>query len=64
MTIGGNQLRGELHPSYGAHLSEEHKEKLKDSVRKEVSQYDLDGNYIATYKSAAEGGKVTGCDSS
>lgn len=64
MTIGGNQLRGELHPSYGTHLSEEHKEKLKDSVRKQVSQYDLEGNYIATYKSAADGQKVTGCDSS
>jgi len=37
MTIGGNQLRGELHPSYGTHLTEEHKEKLKNSVRKEVS---------------------------
>ena len=64
MTIGGNQLRGELHPSYGTHLSEEHKEKLKDSVRKQVSQYDLEGNYIATYKSAADGQKITGCDSS
>lgn len=64
MTIGGNQLHGELHPSYGTHLSEEHKEKLKDSVRKQVSQYDLEGNYIATYKSAADGEKITGCDSS
>ena len=61
MTIGGNQLRGELHPSYGTHLSEEHKEKLKNSVRKEVSQYDLDGNYIATYKSAADAQKTTQC---
>lgn len=64
MTIGGNQLRGEYHPSYGTHLSEEHKEKLKNSTRKMVSQYDLDGNYIATYKSAADGQRATGCDSS
>ena len=61
MTIGGNQLRGELHPSYGTHLTEEHKEKLKNSVRREISQYDLDGNYIATYKSAADAQKITSC---
>lgn len=61
MTIGGNQLRGELHPCYGTHLTEEHKEKLKNSVRKEVSQYDLDGNYIATYKSASDAQKITSC---
>lgn len=64
MTPGGNQVRGKDHPSYGTHLSEEHKEKLKNSVRKQVSQYDLDGNYLATYKSAADAQKITGCDSS
>lgn len=50
-TIGGNQLRGMLHPSYGTHLSEEHTKKLKESVSKKVFQYDLDGNFIAEYNS-------------
>ena len=63
-TPGGNQYSGENHPSYGTHLSEEHKEKLKASVCKEVSQYDSDGNYITTYKSAADASQVTGCDRS
>lgn len=64
MTIGGRQLRGSDHPSYGTHLSEEHKIKLKASVIKQVSQYDIDGNYIATYDSAANAQLATGCDSS
>lgn len=64
MTIGGRVLRGEAHPSYGSHLTEEHKQKLKDSVCKQVSQYDMSGNYIATYSSAASAQQETGCDSS
>jgi len=34
MTIGGSALRGEFHPSYGTHLTEEHKHKLINSVSK------------------------------
>lgn len=36
------------------------KEYSKDTNAKKVSQYDLDGNYIATYKSAREAEKQTG----
>lgn len=64
MTIGGRQLRGIYHPSYGTHLSEEHKNKLVQSVSKQVSQYDINGNYIATYDSATNAQLATGCDAS
>lgn len=64
MTIGGSALRREFHPSYGTRLTEEHKRKLIDSVSKQVSQYDINGNYIATYDSAAKAQVETGCDSS
>lgn len=35
-------------------LSKEHKEKLKNSVRKKVWQFDLDGNFIAEFESCAD----------
>lgn len=63
-TIGGNQYSGELHPSFGKKLTEEHKKKLKDSRVRQVSQYDVSGKFIKTYYSAAEAAKETGIDSS
>ena len=36
------------------------KEYKKDTVEKPINQYDLNGNYIATYKSAREAEKETG----
>lgn len=63
-TIGGNQLSGQDHPSYGTHLTIDHARKLKQSVQKQVSQYDNNGNYIATYQSVTEAGRITGCDPS
>ena len=43
MTIGGSALRGEFHPSYGTHLTEEHKQKIsvaqkgrKESIEKVI----------------------------
>lgn len=63
-TIGGKVLSGKNHPSYGTHLTKEHAEKLKRSRAKEVSQYDLNGNYIQTFDSAAHASLHTGCDSS
>lgn len=62
MTPGGENYSGENHPSFGTHLSEEHKEKLKDSVRKEVSQYTKEGDYVQTFKSAADAAAYFGKD--
>lgn len=64
MTPGGDSYSGENHPSYGSKLSEEHKEKLKDSVRKEVSQYTKEGDYVQTFKSAADAAAYFGKDCS
>lgn len=63
-TIGGHSLRGCNHPSYGTKLNEVHKAKLKASRTKIVSQYSLDGEYMATYDSAAQASIITGADSS
>lgn len=64
MTIGGNSYSGENHPSFGTHLTEEHKEKLKNSVSKEVSQYTKEGDYVQTFKSAADAALYFGTDCS
>lgn len=63
-TIGGHSLRGNNHPSFGHKLSEEHKEKLKASICRQVSQYSISGEYIDSYDSAAQAGLSTETDAS
>lgn len=64
-TIGGKSCgRGENHPSYGTKLSEEHKKKLKASRSQKVWQFDLKGDFIMEFDSAALAQKETGADSS
>lgn len=63
-TIGGNQLSGENHPSYGSKLSDEHKKKLKESVSKKVSQYTLEGDFVQTFDSAADAARYLDSDCS
>lgn len=63
-TIGGHSLRGNNHPSFGHKLSEEHKEKLKASICRQVSQYSVSGEYIDCYDSAAQAGLSTDTDAS
>ena len=48
----------------GHKLTEEHKKKLNQSIMKEVHQYDLNGNFISSFNSAAEAQISTGCDAS
>lgn len=62
--IGGKAYNVCEHPSLGHKLSEEHKEKLKDSIRKTVSCFTIEGKYISTYKSAADAAESNNCDSS
>ena len=60
-SIGGDTNGfGIFHPSYGKKLSEGHKEKLHNSTRRPVCQYDLNGNFIKEYKSMAEAEECTG----
>ena len=63
-TIGGHSLRGSNHPSFGHKLSEKHKEKLKASICRQVSQYSISGEYIDSYDSAAQAGLSTETDAS
>ena len=44
----------------GKKMSEEHKEKLRQVNMKRVEQYDLDGNYIASYESIRDAAKTVG----
>ena len=56
---------GEKNPMYGKHCTEEHKRKIKENHpnRKEVCQYDLDGNYIQTFDSIADAQRAVGIKS-
>lgn len=64
-TIGGSTLgSGVTHPSYGRKLSDAHKDKLKQSVSRIVWQFDLNGNFINEYCSAAQAERITGCGAS
>lgn len=58
---------GENHPLYGTHRSEETKEKIlvSNMVRcTPISQYDLSGNFIASYRSIREASRKTGINRS
>lgn len=61
-TSGGNSIH--INSEVGHCLTEEHKEKLRKSASRVVCQYDLDGNYIKTWESAAEAERYTGAGSS
>lgn len=61
-TNGGNSIY--MNSEVGHTLTEEHKQKLKDSVSQKVWQYDLEGNFITAFDSAADASKATGCNSS
>lgn len=56
---------GEKNPMYGKHCTEEHKRKIKENHpnRKEVCQYDLDGNYIQIFDSIADAQRAVGIKS-
>ena len=58
------RFSGEKDPMYGVHLSptEEMRKKLSDTSSLSVMQFDMDGNYIATYKSRKEAAEVVGGD--
>lgn len=61
-TPGGSSIH--INSEVGHILTEEHKEKLRKSSSRLVCQYDLDGNYIKTWESAAEAQRQLGTDSS
>ena len=46
------KLSKENHPFYGKHHSEKSKNQIRETKYLPVLQFDLDGNYIAEYKSA------------
>ena len=54
----------ENHPLFGTHLSQEHIDLLTqtrvDKLSVAVLQYDMDGNFIAEYKNAAEASEAVG----
>ena len=61
------EKRGEKHPMYGKIHTEETKRKISESLSgekhhnsKRVYQYDLDGNYIASFGSGGEAGRHLG----
>jgi hypothetical protein len=56
------KLSGENNPNYGKHWSEETKQKMSDSSpqKREVVQFNLNGEYIAEYKSLKEAEICTG----
>lgn len=58
----GKLMVGENNPNYGKHHSEESKQKMMmaNKRRKEVIQYDLDGNILAAYNSINEATRITG----
>ena len=54
-TIGGSGHQPEQSGSNkNRKLSKEHKEKLHNSVKKKVWQFDLEGNFITEFESCAE----------
>ena len=53
----------ENHPMYGKPHSKETKEKISNSNKKKINQYDLDGNFIKTWNSAIDVEKELGIDS-
>ena len=58
-------LTGENNPFYGKHLSEEHKNKISQSLGVNgILQYSKDGIFIAEYPSTMEAERLTGCNHS
>lgn len=59
-TIGGDGLHGRDNPFYGKHHSEKTKKlnQLNQPSRKEVYQYDLQGNLITKYDSIGEASRI------
>ena len=53
-----------IQPNTGKHLSETWKEAVAKGVSKSVNQFDLDGNFIASYFGQKEASKITGICSS
>ena len=65
-TIGGASKKIELSGSnVNRRLTEEHKNKLKKSVSKKIWQFDMEGNFIKEWDSAAEASRFynKNCDS-
>ena len=55
-------LSGEKNPNFGKHLSEEHKNKIRENnPSKAVIQLSKDGELIAEYPSTKEAERRTGC---
>ena len=58
-------MKGENNPLYGKHLTEEHKSKLSkahDKRKIPVSQYTIEGVFIASYESIHEAQRLTNID--
>ena len=58
-------MKGENNPFYGKHLTEEHKSKLSkthDKRKIPVSQYTIEGVFIASYESIHEAQRLTNID--
>lgn len=58
-------MKGEKHPMYGKHLTDEHKRnisKAHDNVKIAVSQYTIEGVFIASYESIHEAQRLTNID--
>ena len=56
-TLGGEGtqgLKGELHPNYGKHLTDEQKSKLVDANSIAIDEYSIKGKFIKTWKSCKE----------
>lgn len=59
----GKSFKGELHPMYGKHHTEESKTKMsnsKNSMKKQVGQYTIDGELIKSYSCIREAERQTG----
>ena len=57
--------KGENNPMYGKHLTDEHKRKISkahDNVKIAVSQYTIEGVFIASYESIHEAQRLTNID--
>lgn len=57
--------KGENNPMYGKHLTDKHKRKLSkahDNVKIAVSQYTIEGVFIASYESIHEAQRLTNID--
>lgn len=62
-----NQIKGNKHPNYGKHTTNEVLQKLKDANKENsipIEQYTLEGEYITEYPSIREAARQVNCNHS